>query len=236
MSELKISENLAQILGYYVYQLIDPITQEVFYIGKGKGDRILSHIYAAEGTNKPHVTSEKMDRINEIVSKGLIPTHQIIRHGLTEREALLIESVLINYIGLDKLSNLVHGHETAKRGLMKLQEIINIHEAPEAVFTHNCILIKINKRYYPNISAEELYHATKESWILGEKRISANYALAIYKGIVKEVYEINDWYNVGKRKGFNGNIAKKEIRDCYINHSVEHLMTHGNQNPIMYTF
>lgn len=233
--DFKISENIKDILGYYVYQLKDPTTQEIFYIGKGKGDRILSHIRSAQ-IESLNSNNKKSGIIRRISEEGKIPIHEIIRHGLTEEEALLVESVLINYLGLDSLSNRVLGHDTGTFGITTLQDIINRHEARAAEFSHPCILIKINKRYYPNISQDELYKATKESWIIGNKSLEARYALPIYKGIVKEVYQINDWYNIGKRKGFNGAVAPIEIKNQYVNHSVEHLMNKGNQNPIMYTF
>lgn len=236
MMDINISENIKNILGYYVYQLKDPISNEVFYIGKGKGDRILSHIRSAQGDFNKKSDSEKLNIIHNIIKSGQMPIHEIIRHGLTEEEAIIVESVLINYLGLNKLSNQVLGHDTEEFGITTLQDIINRYEAPEATFLHPCILIKINKRYFPNIDQTELYYATKESWIMGDKRLEAKYALAIYKGIVKEVYQINEWYNIGKRKGFNGVIAPAEIRQLYLNHSVEHLMNKGNQNPIMYTF
>ena len=35
-------------LGNYVYRLIDPRNGETFYVGKGKGNRVFSHIQAEE--------------------------------------------------------------------------------------------------------------------------------------------------------------------------------------------
>ena len=43
---------LAAINGYYVYALIDPRSNEVFYIGKGTGNRIFSHEAESEKSPK----------------------------------------------------------------------------------------------------------------------------------------------------------------------------------------
>ena len=44
MNELKeFSPFLCEILGYYVYLLIDPETDQIFYVGKGIGNRIFAH-------------------------------------------------------------------------------------------------------------------------------------------------------------------------------------------------
>src|SRR5258706_7895138 len=75
-------------LGYYVYLLRDPKTHKVFYVGKGTGNQIFAHINSA--ISSP-LDSDKLDKIRSIQSKGLQVRHSIIRHGLTEKEALEIE-------------------------------------------------------------------------------------------------------------------------------------------------
>ncbi len=48
-------------LDYYVYLLIDPGTNQVFYVGKGTGNRIFAHINAVISDGMPTVagTDEK---------------------------------------------------------------------------------------------------------------------------------------------------------------------------------
>ena len=38
------SKKSIEILKHYVYALVDPETEEIFYIGRGKGNRGLSHL------------------------------------------------------------------------------------------------------------------------------------------------------------------------------------------------
>ena len=52
-------------LGVYVYALVDPRTSEVFYVGKGQGNRVYQHVQAAIGDVKP-------DR-SELVGSGALP-------------------------------------------------------------------------------------------------------------------------------------------------------------------
>ena len=51
---------------FYVYELIDPRDGAVFYVGKGKRDRIDAH----EGEAFRGITSNKCDRIREIWAAG----------------------------------------------------------------------------------------------------------------------------------------------------------------------
>jgi hypothetical protein len=40
-----LKSGMAEKLGYYVYLYVDPRDGKVFYIGKGKGERCLDHLY-----------------------------------------------------------------------------------------------------------------------------------------------------------------------------------------------
>lgn len=40
------------------------------------------------------------------------------------------------------------------------------------------------------MTKRELYEATRVVWKIGERRNNAQYAMAVYQGIVREVYKI----------------------------------------------
>jgi hypothetical protein len=107
------------------------------------------------------------------------------------------------------------------------------------------LLITINQLYRPSMTAEELYEATRGVWRVGPRRAEAVLALAVYRGIVQEVYRIHAWYPAGTltyrtrddvaayvgsgRWEFEGVVAR-DVRDRYVGRSVGR----GTQNPVRY--
>jgi hypothetical protein len=73
---------------YYVYVYIDPRNYEELYYGKGCRGRKDVHLDASG-------ESEKANRIRAILKEGEDPIVRVIAKGLTEREALLVETTLI---------------------------------------------------------------------------------------------------------------------------------------------
>ncbi len=75
-------------LGYYVYLLSDPQDKRIFYVGKGKGNRIFAH--AKDALDDEH-ESDKLERIREIRNSGHQVGHELLRFGLTEKTAFDME-------------------------------------------------------------------------------------------------------------------------------------------------
>ena len=108
-------------LDYYVYLLIEPESNQVFYVGKGYGNRVFAHINASITDEMP---GDKLDRIRLIISKGFEVLHRIHRHGLTEKEAFEVEASLIDFIGLSGLANQMQGYNSDDRGQMTVTEVV----------------------------------------------------------------------------------------------------------------
>lgn len=117
----KLSQSTIEKLGYYVYLLSDPRTGKTFYIGKGCGNRINHHLLGALEENTKETDKVKM--IRDIISFGLEVDLIILRHGLTEKEAIEIEGSIIDFIGIKNLTNLVLGHHSLDRGKMTPKNI-----------------------------------------------------------------------------------------------------------------
>ena len=238
---------------WYVYALVDPRNSRIFYIGKGKGNRVFAHaLDAIEGDSE----TEKLDLIREILSAGKKVETLILRHGISsEKTAYLVESVLIDFCttlinrGVDLksgLTNIVAGHNSDIFGVMSTDDVIALHEAKEAPkIKVKGILFRIPRLWTPAMPASELYEATRGWWVLGERRNEAQYVFAVSKGVIREVYKIESWrertdgdreYVEGERKrwGFNGKPAPEMSH--YLNTSVAHLFKKGAASPAIYTF
>ena len=229
------SQSVIEKLGFYVYFLQDPRTEEIFYVGKGVENRVFNHL---EGAIETDNETEKLDKIRAIVDSGNAVKHYILRHGLTEDESFEIEASLIDFIGMKNLSNLQGGHYSSDYGLKTSDEITAMYNAEEFNSEKPVLLININKRYHREITDEELYDATRKSWVVGSRKEGAKYAIATYRGLTREVYEIHNWFPVeveGKtRWGFNGCRAHDDLRKELRYKAIASYFPKGAANPIRY--
>lgn len=236
MNNLFLSQSTIEKLGYYVYALIDPRDYRIFYIGKGKGNRINHHLLGA--LEEKTIETDKIKRIREIQSLGLEVGLEIIRHELTEKEAFEVECALIDLIGLKILTNIQSGHYASERGRMKLDDIKIKYEAEKIQrFDEPMILININRRYTAGMSPTEIYEATKGNWHISRVKASAyKYVVSVFIGIIREVFIVEKWTQSHEegRSYFDGVIAPEDIRRKYINKSVATYWKQGSQNPIKY--
>lgn len=232
-------------LGYYVYALLNPINNKVFYIGKGNSNRVFAHVKEILNSEN-EVDSIKKAEIKEILDQNKSIEHYIIRHGLTENEAFLIESTLIDYNNnlINKLSNEVNGHHSAFYGIKTTDELIRQYNAPDLEsITDPVVIININKKFKNTKSkTTSVYEVTKEAWVISEsKRNVVKYALAEFQGIIISAFEILHWYSVNtnnnsnnNRWGFEGQDAPESIKEKYINKSIMFAKKRGAANPIRF--
>jgi len=243
-------EKTKQNLKNYVYMLLDPRGNMPFYVGKGKDNRVFDHINCALIDNEKR--DLKYEIIKEIQNKGHNVEHVILRHGLKESEAFHIEASIIdllNFLNLN-LANKVTGHHSIDKGVMTTDEIKRLYNAPRLNrINPDCIIININKKYIRGKSSQAIYEATKETWSIDKKNLPRlKYVLSEYKGLIVEVFEVDNWYDkergytpqakkYGETKigyGFNGHVAPEEIRKMYMNKSIAHAKGRGASNSIRY--
>lgn len=243
---LAIPPEVADRLGYYVYLYVDPRDKKVFYVGKGQGQRVLAHLGDKDG----RIESRKQDKIKQLRDASLEPEIEILAHALqSEETALRIEAAVIDLLGLDDLTNLVSGWKTIQFGRMSLKELVIYYAAKPVKVTDPCLLIRINRLYRHGMSDDDLYETTRGRWKLGKRREQARFALAVFEGVVREVYQVQAWHQAGdttaesavqhtpELKGrweFTGRKAQEDVRGKYLNRSVASYFTKGQQSPVLY--
>lgn len=213
---------------YYVYGLFEKEKTKPFYIGKGQGTRIFEHqIDARNILNTTEISNEEeyskvSEKIRKIIESNgeIVPV--IIKFGLTEQEAFVAESALINLYNfiaekfmINSLTNIVSGHGTdkekstfSKDGHVKARttdefiENYNIPDFDVSIIKEPFIIIKINNTYTTGDSNEEIYEHVRGVWNISKNRLNKyNYVLALYRGICVGVYKIEGWKKACEHDG-----------------------------------
>ncbi len=239
-------------IGFYVYLLIDPRDDDVFYVGKGTGTRCFAHLAEARKTEADAVGDyAKLARIRAIESAGGAVRVELLRHGLDERGAFLVESAAIDLLGLARLANRVAGHDTAELGRVPVAELDALYgAAPVAVAPgHRVALIRINRRFERGMSEDALYEATRKWWRVGPRRRelgtiwAPEWAMAVFGGGVRAVYRIEAWKRPTdediavdakriRRWGFRGT-RDRTMEAIYVHCDVSGYFL-ASQNPVRY--
>jgi len=251
----EFDQTTIEALQHYVYRLEDPRqpnAHRTFYVGKGQGNRAFQH---ARDALDRSTASDKLERIREIVRHGTQPIIFIHRHGMDEATALHVEAALIDAYGTTgDLTNEIRG-QNSSQGMMTTDEVLELYQAIPLKADDPVILIKIEREWKSDLTEAQLYERTRRYWIANPdaRRTRPKYALAIARGIVREVYEIERWErypgaqtaphdptridratdaDVADRVGFIGRVAPDKA--TYRKKSVRGIQNVGAQNPIKY--
>ena len=160
----KFSPAAQENLQHYVYFLQDPDTEKVFYVGKGKDDRVFHHL---EEKVEKDTEKEKIARIQKIKNSGHDVQISILRHGLKKKEALKIEAAMIDmndFRGKYNLLNLQRGHDSLEFGLKTVEEISEMYDSEPLETKQPIILLNLRQSFRRGMTAEELYYVTRQSW------------------------------------------------------------------------
>ena len=185
--------------GFYVYALIDPRNEKVFYIGKGAGNRVFSH--EIESGKLRESEKKKIQQIREIENSGYSVKRLIVNWGLSENEAFVAEATLINLLNRMpdiQLTNEVSGHHVHE-SLTTEEFELQYGAVPleKEDIKHSILVIKINKLYGRGMSEEELYDAVRGFWAASLKSIEARkvkYVFGVYNGLIVGVYKPDVWH------------------------------------------
>jgi len=239
----RIPAAAARKLGYYVYVYVNPLDGKIFYVGKGKGSRALAHVDAKEKKAVARL-------IRSIRVAGKEPGIDILAPALADEEtAFRVEAAVIDALRLEQLANRVRGKGSRRFGRLPWVDAIAQYTRKAANIRERSILIRISDQYRYSMTPTELYDATRSAWKLGPRREKVDYALAVFEGVVREVYRITGWHKGGTtfntryngrkygragRWEFVGTLAEDSIRKRYLNRYVGERFKQGSQNPISY--
>ena len=231
----KFSPKTINSLKYYIYGFKYPNDdQNYFYIGKGKGNRVFSHLFQK---NKKGINDPKFDVINSLKKSGG-PKVDIIRHGLNEKEAFLLEATLIDVFGIDQITNKVKGINSDEFGIMDINVIDEIYKGKEFKENISAVCFKINKAWNKGMDEELLYNKIRGNWVLNINRAKrAEYGIGVYNGLIKGIYRICNWESgrsstKNKRYKFNG--YKDEKMQKYRGYSLLNYPAHKVKGPLFY--
>lgn len=241
--EIGVDEHLK----YYVYRLIDPRNGQTFYVGKGKGNRIFSHIFDEKVSADGSLLSDKIQMIRDIKNVGLEVLHVIHRHGMDENTAFEVEGALIDaYFGL---SNIMNGSGNSARGIMHVDQINEMYAARHAVLQHDVMIISVNRA----IKTKTMYDAVRFAWGVSLERAQrAEVILAVIGGIIRGAFVNAQWMPATAenfpefdrveqdegRFGFVAEPAPAEIEALYVGCKlpVEMERKRGDMTPFKYSF
>lgn len=188
---LPTREKLPAALGVYVYALVDPDEGDLFYIGRGTGDRCVHH--AKADLDEPE-TSDKVERIRRIIARGTGgPDIVILRHALPDgvgaREvAAEIEAAVIDVLIRWKvpLTNLVRG-AGVQRGLRTLDSLCAELSAKPLRITASALVVNIGRVWFDGMTDEEVWEAANRWWTASPDRRSPRPSMLLAEagGIVR---------------------------------------------------
>jgi len=253
---------LDSLNGFYVYALIDPRDDKVFYVGKGTGNRVFAHEIESGKSYKSEKI--KLNKIREIEKEGFFVKRLIVNWGLSENEAFIAEATLINmlnYMPDIRLTNEVAGHHVHESLTVEEFEL-QYGAVPLEMedIKHSILVIKINKLYRRGMSEAEIYDTVRGCWSASLKSIetrNVKYVFGVYNGLIVAVYKPDEWHYVYEmidipRKDI---ITQEELErlknriyfickdynnldeegEFYLNKSIQNLKVNQSaQNPITY--
>lgn len=213
------SPQCVRALGDYVYCLLDPrkdhLVEQIFYVGKGRGQRCFDHL---KGGLPKNDLDFKKETINEIRKAGHEPKIQIIGHNFeSEHAAFRLESILISLLECTQAG----GHH-GSLNFMTTNEIEQTYGQPLCFadfFDGSVLFVSLNggKKYqippYPEIEGlpDVEAHRTLGDWIISAERAGrVKFVVGVYRGLVQTVFCVRQangevkWDPIGKKKRFSG--------------------------------
>lgn len=202
MMQAEFNSMVTGKLENYVYALADsrdtrPLKDRIFYVGKGSGNRCFNHAKVEKGLGEEPLYEgrHKLSIIRSIRANGGNVDVLIIKHGLSEKDALALEAVLIPLIGL---SNEKAGHDSQLLWLNQVQ-VNELYDNPiqrrdTELFQRNVLFVNLSQQKRDTIVAggvEVLSKVTLGAWTINSamsQRI--DFIVGVKDGLVVSIFEL----------------------------------------------
>ncbi len=187
---------VADQLRAYVYLLVDPRTETVLYVGRGRGDRCYRHVGAARaaavgqtgpGGAKRH-KFPVLDQVREIEASGREVRIDILRYGLKGSEASLVARATGEALGLPT------GAGPTGRRLEVSAVAALLAEPARFKRSHQVVLLRVGDR-----GADVSYEVARHNWRIGRRWADVGsprapkWAAVVAGELVAGVYRIDRW-------------------------------------------
>lgn len=233
----RFSQTICEKLRHYVYRLVDPRSEETFYVGMGTNNRVFDHVHAAlQPTEDEDEFDLKTELIRDIQNDGFSVTAIIHRHGLDRKMALEVEAALID--AYPELANIRAGHGSALRGCKSIEQVKALYGAREADFANiKAVIIKIRQTFVDERGS--VYEAVRAAWKIDPNRVKGRPVVASVGGVIKGVYTDVKWRKSKKypeRYGFTARESREKAHKALIGCRLPtQYCRPGQANPIRYT-
>ena len=235
-------------LGTYVYLLVDPQTGRPFYAGRGRKDRCFRHVAAARASTVPGARSDdgtvpaddedgdlaggdlrterfpQLDRIRAIEAAGRQVRIDVLRWGMSQAEALLVEAAVRDALGLNgpdhvgSRTSLAPARVAASALDARLASPIRIKRQ------HPVVLLRL-----PPGSGGSL----EGPWRIGRRWADAGapraprWAFGVDDGRVVAAGRIERWDDAGGGRFLLATVADPAVGDRYVGRSVAAYLAPG---------
>ena len=200
---MKFNAKVLEKLGYYVYALIDPFDNKIFYVGQGTNNRVFEHFSEAENclnsTKTFNQLSSKVIRILDIWKNTEDVQWLILAHKLPidNNVSDYVESAIVD--GLAESQNGETLNEVSPPNSSRL--LADDLDAMAAAFVNpltphsNVFIFPIQNTLNIGVSP---YNATRTTWAVSNNNqlLRPSFAVGLKHSISKGSFEIASWTNV----------------------------------------
>ncbi len=181
-------------LGQYVYALKDSRDGNIFYVGKGKNNRLFSHFNEAETylKSKRGMNSDKINKIIEIWHSGKSVDWAIIAHNLGN-EVDCVEAAVIDALRVSPNRKLLNTNRGKHSSYLNKLDVECLSAKP--INPGQAITVFVFPIHNELEKGKSLYDATRGDWRVGSvyRNIENAYAVGLTNKVSVSSYRIDSW-------------------------------------------